>query len=111
MSFCGGNLFLLIATLLFFKLKQFSLSILPTSNSHHALPEYNKIQGLPCDSFYIRSNFDRVGESDQELSFHKDEILYVENSLYKNQLGKWYAWLVDDKGNKLKGGIIPSRIK
>ncbi|CAL1527985.1 unnamed protein product [Lymnaea stagnalis] len=73
--------------------------------------KYNKIQGIPCDSFYIRANFDRLSENDEELGFRKDDILYVDNSLYKNQLGTWFAWLVDEQGTKLKGGVVPSRIR
>ncbi|KAK0049149.1 disks large 5-like isoform X1 [Biomphalaria pfeifferi] len=73
--------------------------------------KYNKIKNIPCDSFYIRANFDRPSETEENLSFHKDDILYVENSLYKNQLGSWYAWLVNDHGTKIKAGVIPSRIR
>ncbi|XP_059176195.1 disks large homolog 5-like isoform X2 [Physella acuta] len=75
------------------------------------MAKYKKIQHGPCDSFYIRANFERTSEREEELSFHKDDILYVENSLYKQQLGTWYAWLVNDQGNKVKAGIIPSRIR
>lgn len=73
--------------------------------------EYTKILTMPCDNFYIRANFDRLSDMDEELSFHRDDILFVDNSLYKNQLGTWFAWLVNDQGTKLKGGIIPSRIR
>lgn len=66
---------------------------------------------MPCDSFYIKANFDRPSEIDEELSFQRDDILYVENSLYKNQLGTWFAWLLNDQGIKMKGGTIASRIR
>ncbi|KAH9494414.1 Disks large 5 [Bulinus truncatus] len=73
--------------------------------------KFSKIQSMPCDSFYIRANFDRSCETDGDLAFHKDDILYVENSLYKNQLGTWFAWLVNEHGLKQKSGVIPSRIR
>ncbi len=73
--------------------------------------EYDKIQNVPCDSFYIRANFDRASEGEEELAFHHNDVLYVENSVYNKQLGTWFAWLVNDQGTKLKGGIIPSRIR
>ncbi|XP_012942925.1 disks large homolog 5 [Aplysia californica] len=73
--------------------------------------KYNKIQQLPCDSFYIRANFERASETEEELDFHRDDVMFVENSLYKNQLGTWFAWLVNEQGVKLKGGVIPSRIR
>ena len=73
--------------------------------------EYQKIQSIPCDSFYIRANFDRPSETEEELGFYRQDVMFVENSLYNNQLGSWYAWLVNDRGNKIKGGVIPSKIR
>ena len=68
---------------------------------------------MPCDSFYIRANFDRQVDSGEglELAFRRDDILYVEDSLYQGQLGSWFAWLLDPQGNKVCGGVVPSRIR
>ena len=72
--------------------------------------EYNKIQTQPGDSFYIKCNFDRTAESEGELTFRRDDILLVENTLHQGSMGLWYAWLVDDEGKKIRGGTIPSKI-
>ncbi len=63
------------------------------------------------DSVYIRANFDRNTENGTELAFRKDDIMLVENTLHDGVLGQWYAWLITDDGRKLKGGVIPSRMK
>ena len=71
--------------------------------------EYNKILEQPGDSLYMRAMFDRDQEQDGELSFKKDDILYVDNTMYNGKRGTWRAWLVDDEGSKLRCGTIPSK--
>ncbi|GFR82371.1 disks large homolog 5-like [Elysia marginata] len=77
------------------------------------ISKFNKIRKMPCDSFYLRANFDRLLENDEglELAFRRDDIIYVEESLYQGQLGSWFAWLLDPKGNKIRSGVVPSRIR
>ncbi|CAL4070670.1 unnamed protein product, partial [Meganyctiphanes norvegica] len=73
---------------------------------------YEEIQDQPGDSFYIRAMFDRgeVGES-SELIFRKEDILYVDNTMFNNMPGLWRAWLVDEDGHKRHCGTIPSKDK
>ena len=73
--------------------------------------EYNKILEQPGDSFYVRTLFERRSGGDGELSFVRDRILYVDSTLYKGKLGVWRAWLVDDEGNKLQCGTVPSKAR
>ena len=73
--------------------------------------EYNKILNVPGDSFYIRANFDRLADVETELSFQKEDILLVENTLYQGNIGLWFAWLVDYEAKKVREGTIPSRIR
>ncbi|RUS73670.1 hypothetical protein EGW08_018576, partial [Elysia chlorotica] len=75
--------------------------------------KFNKIRKMPCDSFYIRANFERPLENGDglDLAFRRDDVLYVEDSLYRGQLGSWFAWLLDPQGNKLHAGVVPSRIR
>ncbi|KAK3761794.1 hypothetical protein RRG08_010119 [Elysia crispata] len=75
--------------------------------------KFNKIRKMPCDSFFIRANFDRPLDNGDglELAFRRDDILYVEDSLYQGQLGSWFAWRLDTQGNKVHGGVVPSRIR
>ena len=73
--------------------------------------EYNRVQNIPGDHFFIRANFTRVGEGEGELDFHKDDILVVENTVHRGTIGLWLAWLVDEHGNKIRCGSIPSRLK
>lgn len=64
------------------------------------------------ESFYVRAHFDHKPTGDGELSFRKDDIMLIENTLYDGKPDNWYAWLVDDDGHKLNyKGIIPSQDK
>ncbi len=71
--------------------------------------EYNKVMGEPGDSIYVRVMFDRESQTEGELSVKKEDILYIDNTLHNGVLGVWQAWLVDDEGNKLTCGTIPSK--
>jgi len=57
----------------------------------------------------VRSHFDRTAEADGELSFYKDSILMVEDTMYEGVPGNWFAWLLDDDCRKRKSGTIPSK--
>ncbi|KAF3704333.1 Disks large -like protein 5 [Channa argus] len=67
------------------------------------------IKVSPGDGFFIRALYERVAEVDQELSFKKDDILYVENTLPNGSFGYWIAWQLDENAQKLKTGQIPSK--
>ncbi|KAM6951680.1 disks large homolog 5-like [Aplochiton taeniatus] len=68
-----------------------------------------KIRDSPGDGFFIRALYDRVAEMEQELSFKKDDILYVEDTLPKGNFGSWMAWQLDEKARNLQRGQIPSK--
>lgn len=70
--------------------------------------EYNKIRDKPGDLVYVRAHFDRPAENEGELSFYKDNILMVENTLC-GVPGCWFGWLIDDDCKKIKSGTIPSK--
>merc|ERR1719192_3161465 len=74
---------------------------------------YNAIKDQPGDSYYVRAMFDRVSDSGDPLllRFKKDDILYVDNTMYNGVPGQWSAWLVDQDGQKGTWGIIPSKYK
>ncbi|KAG8193583.1 hypothetical protein JTE90_000220 [Oedothorax gibbosus] len=76
----------------------------------HNYERYQAIQDQPGDSFYIRSMFDRLSVNGS-LAFQKDDILYVDNTMYNGVPGLWQAWLVDEEGEKIKCGFIPSKYK
>ena len=63
------------------------------------------------DSFYIRAHFDHKSTTEGELSFRRDDIMLVENTISDGKPGNWFAWIVDDDGKKLNKGIIPSKDK
>ncbi|XP_013400011.1 disks large homolog 5-like [Lingula anatina] len=79
--------------------------------ARYDIVRYNKIRDQPGDSFYIRTLFDRQAENEGELSFKRDDVLYIEDTLYNGMPGTWKAWLVDDEGNKLQCGTIPSKYR
>ena len=75
--------------------------------------EYEVIKDQPGDSYYVRAMFDRVPETNDssQLTFQKDDILYIDNTMYNGVPGHWSAWLVDNEGQRTRWGIIPSKYK
>nr|XP_008506307.1 PREDICTED: disks large homolog 5 isoform X1 [Equus przewalskii] len=71
--------------------------------------EFAKVKGLPGDSFYIRALYDRLAEVEHELSFKKDDILYVDDTLPQGTFGSWMAWQLDENAQKIQRGQIPSK--
>lgn len=57
----------------------------------------------------VRALYERVAEVEQELSFNKDDILYVEDTLPNGNFGYWMAWQLDENAQKLGKGQIPSK--
>jgi len=78
-----------------------------------AVAGYNEVKDKPGDSFYIRTMFDRVGDQGDslQLRFRKDDVLYVDNTMFNGVPGHWRAWLVDEDGHRQQCGIIPSKYK
>ncbi|XP_061565378.1 disks large homolog 5-like isoform X4 [Cololabis saira] len=67
------------------------------------------IKGSPGDGFFIRALYERVADAEQELTFKKDDILYVEDTLPNGNFGFWMAWQLDENAQKLEKGNIPSK--
>lgn len=76
------------------------------------LLEFNQIKDEAGDSLYFRAGFDRTGELNEgELRFVKDDILYVDTTIFRGKFGQWRAWKLDEYGHRLRCGIIPSQLK
>ncbi|XP_033622378.1 disks large homolog 5 isoform X10 [Fukomys damarensis] len=75
----------------------------------HRPEDFARIKGLPGDGFYIRALYDRQGEVEHDLSFKKDDILYVDNTLPQGTFGCWMAWQLDESAHKMQRGQIPSK--
>lgn len=71
--------------------------------------EFTRVKGLSGDSFYIRALYDRLAEVEPELSFKKDDILYVDDTLPQGMFGSWMAWQLDENAQKMQRGQIPSK--
>ncbi|MGH0118182.1 UNVERIFIED_CONTAM: hypothetical protein FKN15_045329 [Acipenser sinensis] len=57
----------------------------------------------------VKALYDRVAEMEQDLSFKKDDILYVDDTLPKGNFGFWMAWQLDENAQKLERGQVPSK--
>ncbi|XP_045500224.1 disks large homolog 5 [Colias croceus] len=86
----------------------------------HDLQQYHEIKDKPGDAFYIRAGFDRCAKitsigmdtiDEYSLWFRKDEVLFVDNTLFNGAPGLWRAWQLDCKGVKRHWGTIPSKFK
>lgn len=75
----------------------------------HRPDDFNAIKDVPGDAFYIRALYDRVGEAEGDLSFKKDDILFVDESLPKGSFGTWMAWQLDENAQRIQRGQIPSK--
>ncbi|XP_053661951.1 disks large homolog 5 [Anopheles marshallii] len=76
------------------------------------IQKFNQIKDKPGDALYIRVGFDRnCDQGDSELSFTKDEVLFVDNTMFGGVPGKWRAWKLDEYGHKRQCGIIPNKLK
>jgi len=77
--------------------------------------KYNMIKDQPGDAYFVRSMFDRNPVDDYgdppHLSFAKDDILYIDNTMYNGVPGNWSAWFVNQEGKTTQWGIIPSKYK
>ncbi|XP_050531919.1 disks large homolog 5 [Daktulosphaira vitifoliae] len=85
--------------------------------AQYLIDRYNEIKDKPGDSFFIKALFDRTAElgessiNSSQLQFHKDDVLYIDNTMYNGVPGNWRAWLIDHNGYKQQVGIIPSKYK
>uniref|UniRef100_A0A8D2Q9H2 Discs large MAGUK scaffold protein 5 n=1 Tax=Varanus komodoensis TaxID=61221 RepID=A0A8D2Q9H2_VARKO len=77
--------------------------------AQYRIEEFTKIKELPGDGFYVRALYDRMAEVEQDLSFKKDDILYVDDTLPQGNFGCWMAWQLDENAQKLERGQIPSK--
>ncbi|XP_054898928.1 disks large homolog 5-like isoform X3 [Poeciliopsis prolifica] len=80
--------------------------LLKVQNFGDCLAVIKESQG---DGFFIRALYERVAEAEQELSFRKDDILYVEDTLPNGNFGFWMAWQLDENAQRLERGQIPSK--
>ncbi|XP_075073186.1 disks large homolog 5 isoform X1 [Mixophyes fleayi] len=71
--------------------------------------EFNRIKDHPGDGFYVRALYERQAEHPQELSFKKDDILFVDDTLHQGGFGTWMGWQLDENAQKLERGQIPSK--
>ncbi|MBN3283844.1 DLG5 protein, partial [Polyodon spathula] len=80
-----------------------------TMKVKYRIDEFTRIKDTPGDGFFIRALYDRVAEVEQDLSFKKDDILYVDETLPKGNFGFWMAWQLDENAQKLERGQVPSK--
>ncbi|KAK9686089.1 Guanylate kinase [Popillia japonica] len=82
--------------------------------AHYRIDRYNEVKDKPGDSLYIRCCFDRSGSDltdNLQLCFNKDDVLYVDNTMFNGIPGHWRAWKLDSEGLRQQCGIIPSKYK
>ncbi|XP_077437529.1 disks large homolog 5-like isoform X2 [Vanacampus margaritifer] len=80
-----------------------------TFKVQHRADDFNVLKDVPGDGFYIRALYDRMGEAEGDLTFKKDDILYVDESLPKGSFGTWMAWQLDENAQQIQRGQVPSK--
>ncbi|ERL84448.1 disks large homolog 5 [Dendroctonus ponderosae] len=82
--------------------------------AHYRIDKYKEIKDNPGDSLYVRCGFDRSGNDltdPPQLAFSKDDVLYVDNTMFNGVPGQWRAWRLDGEGHRQQCGVIPSKYK
>ena len=85
-----------------------------TKQFFFSFTEYEVIKDQPGDSYYVRAMFDRLPDPNagpHQLTFRKDDILFIDNTMYNGTPGHWSAWLVDVDGQRGEWGVVPSKYK
>lgn len=72
---------------------------------HSPEPPPDPVPSVTCS----RALYDRLAEVEHELSFKKDDILYVDDTLPQGTFGSWMAWQLDENAQKMQRGQIPSK--
>lgn len=80
-----------------------------TIKVQNCVDELDAVRETPGDGFFIRALYERVAEVEPELSFKKDDILFVEDTLPNGNLGFWTAWQLDENAQRLQRGQVPSQ--
>ena len=55
--------------------------------------------------------FGRLNSAPPGLLFRKEDILWVDNTMYQAVPAQWSAWLLDTEGLPNSWGVIPSKYK
>lgn len=82
--------------------------------AQYRIERYHEIKDKPGDSLYVRCGFDRAGDDrtdPPQLQFNRDDILYVDNTMYQGAPGVWRAWKLDAHGHRQQVGLVPSKFK
>ncbi|KAL3272364.1 hypothetical protein HHI36_013843 [Cryptolaemus montrouzieri] len=82
--------------------------------AHYRIDRYHEIKDKPGDSLYVRCGFDRAGDEHTEppqLQFSRDDVLYVDNTMFNGVPGQWRAWRLDADGHRQHCGVVPSKYK
>ncbi|ELT92713.1 hypothetical protein CAPTEDRAFT_171065, partial [Capitella teleta] len=79
--------------------------------AHYNYTKYSKMIDQSGDAFYVRAMFERRSEGEGELSFNRDSVLFVNCTMPHDRVGEWRAWLMDEEGNKVCCGCIPSKAR
>ncbi|XP_044760440.1 disks large homolog 5 isoform X2 [Coccinella septempunctata] len=82
--------------------------------AHYRIDRYHEIKDKPGDSLYVRCGFDRAGDEHTEppqLQFNRDDVLYVDNTMFNGVPGQWRAWRLDADGHRQHCGVVPSKYK
>ncbi|XP_026171584.1 disks large homolog 5-like isoform X2 [Mastacembelus armatus] len=90
-------------------LEMLKLAETVTFKVQNCVDDLPMVKDSPGDGFFIRALYEKVAEVEQELSFKKDDILYIEDTLPNGSFGYWMAWQLEENGLKLKAGQIPSK--
>ncbi|XP_072165005.1 disks large homolog 5-like [Diadema setosum] len=71
--------------------------------------EFNRIQSRHPDKLFIKALIDNPSEKEGHFSFKRDDIMMVDDTMYKGVMGTYNVWLIDQEGHKKKCCQIPSK--
>ncbi|CAH3013994.1 unnamed protein product [Porites evermanni] len=70
---------------------------------------FDKISTESGDSFFIKVHFDYEKMKPSELSFGKEDVFHIWDTMQDGVIGSWRAQVVTKAGNEAEVGIIPNK--
>lgn len=75
-----------------------------------SIPPFLSLLPSPYFPLHLsRALYERTAEAELDLSFQKDDILYVDDTLPKGNFGSWMVWQLDENAQRIQRGQIPSK--
>lgn len=71
--------------------------------------DFDRVSKETGDSFYIKVHFDYDKMKENELSFQREDVFHIWDTMHDGVIGSWQAQMVTKTGQETTIGIIPNK--